>query len=279
MSVEWGDISWWLSTNWNKELKKKVRAPIEFKETDGGFVGAFRTKDDIPVAVFEERRILTPEDFRPLKPGFRGETPPRDWYSSHWWNKTMIFYPKCYCATFIGASIPTTIIAKNIGRIFTKRVFIPYSGPFQNAEVIFKEKIGWNPLVERLNKDKRLRYQVGQLSTEVQYSSALEPQLKIESLIPQSAWISFEMRDKKDTPESVCQLIPTFLETLVVLQFMGAGVAYVYANTIMDIFRSVRGHILDYGYQQSTSGETAQPYPSILIETLSRLKSASESCQ
>lgn len=272
MSVEW------LSTNWNKELKKKVSTPIEFKETGGGFVAAFRAKDDIPVAIFEERRILTPEDFRPLKPGFRGEAPPVDWSSSHWWNKTMIFYPRCYCAISIGAPIPTTIIAKNIGRIFKKRVFIPYSGPFQNAEVIFKEKIGWNPFVERLNKDKWLRYQVERLSTEAEYSSALEPQLKIESLIPQSAWISFTMRDKKDTHETVCQLIPTFLETLVVLQFMGAGFAYAYANTIINIFRSVRGHILDYGYQQSTSGKTAQPYPSILIETLSRLKSASESC-
>lgn len=191
--------------------------------------------------------------------------------SSHVWHKTLIFHPKCYCATSIGAPIPTTIIAKNIGRIFKKRVFIPYSGPFRNAEVIFKEKIGWNPFVERLNKDKWLRSQVGRLPTEHFYSSAVEPQLKIPDFKPRNAWISFKMKDKKDTHETVCQLIPIFLETLVVLQFMSDG--YVYTKTTLSIFQSVWGHILDYGYQQSTSGKTAQHYPSILTEALSRLKS------
>lgn len=70
--------------------------------------------------------------------------------------------------TLLNASIPTTIIEKRLVGIFGKRVFIPYykSEEIIDANKIFKNRENWNPLLDKLNSDEKLKEEIGLLKTE-----------------------------------------------------------------------------------------------------------------
>lgn len=109
----------------------------------------------------------------------------------------------------IDSPIPSAIIVKRVklSLLERRRAFIPVSNETLNAitkkgfdhSKIFKEKIGWNPLVEQLNQDNELEAILESLPNEIRWSD-YRGEIKDDNL---------------DLRETLGYMIPVYRKTLI----------------------------------------------------------------
>jgi hypothetical protein len=243
----------WMKEEYNKALKKIAKTPIEFQDSlQKGITTYIETKEGIRIfsAVNIESNTEYVKQPKELSP---------------------IFTTFCFCGAFAEKPVPSSMFVKNVRIGLLKQpFFLPFTAtPKFSAKKIYKEKTNWNPFIERLNQDKKLRDLIKKLPT--QTSVLVEVQKDIYGNVKRTFSRSYKLNDRDDNYETVCQVIPFGDKTIVATRhMMGKGYRPI-EQAVKTIIR-IREHIIDYGYDQPTTGPIAQPWAAQIITPLLRNK-------
>ncbi|MEM3753324.1 MAG: hypothetical protein QW778_01865 [Candidatus Micrarchaeaceae archaeon] len=165
--------------------------------------------------------------------------------------------------TVISSPIPTTIVVKRVTllRPLTyRRAFIPFwDAKSFNHKKIFKEKLGWNPLIERLNQDKELENLLEKLPNRVSWQN----------------WVQ-EIKDESDSfEECLGQIIPFKQETLIIFNhaakweetFTGKmkNLQLPYIKDLIKIMIKVAQYITEFKYDKEANGIIAEEWSARLL--------------
>jgi len=164
--------------------------------------------------------------------------------------------PVYFFGSFVEQCVPASMIAKkmSIGFARSERVLIPLEtqpGPGFDARGIWKSKVGWNPLVEALNKDKHL---ISTLSS--------VPNQAVTGTKPVS---TYKIEDEKEhDAECLCQIVPYRNMTFIGIRALGLSHEK-QVKSIVGLLDMIRGHVLSYGHNIATTGFVAQDWIKIPI--------------
>jgi len=235
----WNKTLQWLKKEYNKGLKKIARTPIEFNVSQNGILSRIATKKGIRIASYT---VMAPY------PGQIKEHP-------------LMFPMACICGTFIERPIPNSMFVKGVRVGLRKdRFFLPYTAtPAFSAKKVYKEKLNWNPLVELLNQDKKLRGLLKDLPTKTT--------VVVEKMRKGTINNVYKVNDKDDNYNTVCQVIPFKDKSLIATYHMMDEPKRI-ENAVKAIGR-IREHIIEYGYDQPTTGQIPQPWASTIVAFLS----------
>jgi len=164
--------------------------------------------------------------------------------------------PVYFFGSFVERPVPASMIAKKMSTGFARseRILIPLEiqpGPGFNAKTIWKSKVGWNPLVEALNKDKQLISALSSLPNQAVTGTKLVFTYKVQD-------------DKEDDAECLCQIIPYRNTTFIGIRALGLSHEK-QVKGIVGLLDMIRGHILSYGHNVPTTGFVAQDWIKIPI--------------
>ena len=228
-----------LNKEYNKGLKKIAKTPIEFNVSQAGILSRIEMKSGVHITSFT---TLVPymgqvKEVAPLVP------------------------ITCACGTFVEKPIPSSMFVKKVrAGLLKESFFLPYVAmPAFSAKRVYKEKSNWNPLIERLNQDKKLRGLLKALPTETNVEIARD---KI------TTFQVFKVNDKDDNYNTVCQVIPFKDKSLVTTRHMMGDHRAFYAKRIEHAVKAIsriREHIIDYSYDRPTSGPIPQPWASTIL--------------
>jgi len=225
---------------YNKALRKIAKTPIEFKKYQNGILGRFETNDGIPIVSYT-RMMWFPKLFGGAlfdKPGYKSI--------------------ECFCGAIASKPVPASMFVKNvkIGLLEKKLLFLPYVPmPAFSAKEMYKEKFGWNPLIERLNQDKYLLGLIGKLSTKTSVMTSSKT----------SQILTIPDEDKNYV--TICQVIPLGNDTLISTRHLMAGRMKHVEYAVKAISR-IREIVLEYGYEQPTTGQFPEEWASAIAALL-----------
>jgi len=237
----WNQMLQFYNKEYNKRLKKIARTPIEFNVSQNGILSRIETKNGVHIASYT---VMVP-------------SPPE------WKNEGSPTFPMaCICGTFVEKPIPSSMFVKNV-RVGLRKApfFLPYTAtPKFSAKKVYKEKLNWNPLIELLNQDEKLRGLLKGLPTKT--TIVLKG-----SIYSKSQTIStYNLNDKDDNYITVCQVIPLKDKSLIATYHMMDNERIECA--VKAIIR-IREHIIDYAYDQPTTGPISQPWANAIAVFLS----------
>ena len=229
-----------LATMMNKSLKDIVASPIELKPTTigttFGVTCGFTTTDNTPIASYITIESSTYKGFV---------------------DKVQA-YPLIFMfGSYIARSVPVSMIAKKISTGFARseRVLIPFQTQPNlqfDAKTIWEKRTNWNPLVEALNKDKRIISALSSLSNETAVS------------LSSKRWQTYKIEDQNGRNlECMCQIVPYKNMTLIGLRSL--GVYKVQMVGVINLLKAIREQILSYGHAAPLNGHVAQDWIKVLI--------------
>jgi hypothetical protein len=229
-----------LATMMNNSLKDIVATPIELKPTTiGAMFGVtcgFTTTDNTPVVSYITIESSTYKGFV----------------------EEVQAYPLIFMfGSYVDRSVPVSMMAKKISTGFARseRVLIPFQAQPNlqfDAKTIWKNRANWDPLVETLNKDKRIISTLSSLSNEaaIRLSSKRMRTYKIE--------------DQNETSlECMCQIVPYKNMTLIGLRSLGLS-HKMQLMDVINLLRDIREQILSYGHTAPVNGYVAQDWIKVL---------------
>jgi hypothetical protein len=140
--------------------------------------------------------------------------------------------------------------------------FLPYTAtPAFSAKKIYTEKSNWNPLIELLNQDKKLRGLLKDLPTKT--TVIVEMAKDIWGNVKRTTSQVYKLNDKDDNYNTVCQVIPFKDKSLITTYHMMDNPKRI-EYAVKTIIR-IREHVIDYGYDQPTTGQIPQPWANIFV--------------
>jgi len=166
----------------------------------------------------------------------------------------------------VESPIPSTIVVKRVSllRPLTyRRAFIPFWDARNfNHKKIFKEKLGWNPLIERLNQDQELEKLLEKLPNRVAWGNMAQ-----------------EIKDESDNFEDCLgQIIPFNHETLIIFNhgakweetFTGKmkNLQLPYIKDLITIMLKVARYIIEFKYDKESNGLIAEEWSARLLHYL-----------
>jgi len=221
-----------LSNMMNRGFSDTAAEPVECKPYDfadsSGLVAGFTTKGGAPVVSYVS-----------VSPGP---------------------VPVYFFGSFADRPVPASMISKMVSTGFARseRVLIPLetdTGPGFDAKTIWKNKTGWNPLVEALNKDKQLISALSLLPNQAVTGTKLVFTYKIED-------------EKENNVECLCQIIPYQNMTFIGIRALGLSHEK-QVRSIVGLLDMIRRHILGYGHSVPTTGFVAQDWVKVPILLMS----------
>jgi len=229
-----------LATMMNKNLRDVAATPIELKPTTigttFGVTCGFTTTDNTPVASFITIESSTYKGFVDKVQAY-----------------PMIFM----FGSYVDRSVPISMIAKKIstGFVRSERVLIPFQAQPNlqfDARTVWKNRLNWNPLIEALNKDKRIISALSSLSNEFAVS------------LSSKRWQTYKIEDQNEINlECMCQIVPYKNMTLIGLRSL--GIYKVQMTGVVNLLRAIREQILSYGHTAPVNGHVAQDWIKVLI--------------
>ncbi|MDH5770170.1 MAG: zinc ribbon domain-containing protein [Candidatus Bathyarchaeota archaeon] len=242
----WTKTLEWLNKEYNRGLKKIAKTPIEFSVSQKGILSRIEMKSGVHIASFTS---LVPymgqvKESAPLVP------------------------LTCICGAYVEKPIPSSMFVKQVRvGLLKESFFLPYAAmPKFSAKRVYKEKSNWNPLLERLNQDKKLRGLLKDLPTETKVAISVEKDLWGNPR--RTTYQVFKVDDKDDNYNTVCQVIPFKDKSLVTTRHMMEKPKRI-EHAVKAISR-IREHIIDHGYDQPTTGQIPQPWASSIVVFLAR---------
>jgi hypothetical protein len=240
----WTNMLERLNKEYNKGLKKIAKTPIEFNVSQKGILSRIEMKSGVHIASYT---ALVPymgqvKESAPLVP------------------------LTCNCGTFVEKPVPSSMFVKNVRvGLLKESFFLPYAAmPKFSAKRVYKEKLNWNPLIERLNQDKKLRGLLKDLPTETKVAVSVEKD--IWGNPRRTTFQIFKVDDKDDNYNTVCQIIPFKDKSLVTTRHMMEKPRRI--EHAVKAISGIREHIIDHGYDQPTTGPIPQPWASAIMVLL-----------
>jgi hypothetical protein len=167
-------------------------------------------------------------------------------------------YPLIFMfGSYVDHSVPVSMIAKKISTGFahSERVLIPFQTQPNlqfDAKNIWEKRTNWNPLVEALNKDKRIISTLSSLSNETAVS------------LSSKRWQTYKIEDQNGRNlECMCQIVPYKNMTLIGLRSL--GIYKVKMMGVINLLKAIKEQILSYGHAAPVNGHVAQEWIKVLI--------------
>ena len=237
----WTKTLEWLNKEYNKSLKKIAKTPIEFNVSQNGILSHIEMKSGVHIASFT---ALVP-------------------YMGQVEEALPLVAMTCTCGTYVERPTPSSMLVKNVrAGLLKESFFLPYVAmPKFSAKKVYKEKLNWNPFVDHLNQDKRLRDLLKDLPTETKVAVSMTKDLVGNPKVV--TYQIFKVDDKDDNYNTVCQVIPFKDKSLVTTRHMMEKPGRI--GHAVEAISRIREHIMDYGYDHPTTGPIPQPWASAIM--------------
>lgn len=186
-----------MKKEYNKVLRKIAKTPIEFDASlQKGITTFIETREGIHIAsgvtiASNPNYVKQPKELSP------------------------IFLVDCFCGAFAEKPIPSSLFVKNVRVGLSKQpFFLPFMAtPKFSAKKIYKEKLNWNPFIERLNQDRKLCGLLKKLP--IQISILVDVQKDIFCNVSCTTSQSYKLNNRDDNYGTICQIILFGDKTLV----------------------------------------------------------------
>lgn len=244
----WNKMLQNLNKDYNKALKKIARTPIEFDVSQNGILSRIETKSGIHIASYTVTVPTKSLEIYATQPPMVPLT--------------------CICGTFIDKPMPASMFVKNVRVGLRKEpFFLPYTAmPTFSAKKVYEEKSNWNPLIERLNQDKKLRGLLKDLPTKTEVVTDVVKD--IWGNVKRTTSQVHKVNDRDDNYNTVCQVVPFKDKSLVTTRHMMEKPKRI-EHAVKTIVR-IREHIIDYGYDHPMTGQIPQPWANTIEVFLSK---------
>jgi len=185
-------------------------------------------------------------------------------YTAHGLFKAVLVDPlKCHVGVLVDTPIPSTLYVKDIRDSMQKKpTWVPYHKDTK-PEDVFKDKMGWNSLVDKLNQDGPLRGLLGKFKVDKTI-----PGIDQNMVSGRSRYLSVRVHDKEDNHNNVCQVVPKGDRSLIATEHVTEKPKDIepVLKTVKRLIQLIKG----YGHSEPSDGPSIGDYTDDLMEAIDK---------